>query len=106
MNKQQVHMEQMVALVLLAFSLGLLLGERLRDALYAEPVEPGTAVPLEARVPGQPGLRQGRKWRLYSGLFVLLKQKIDLPLEQLRTVFRVVLKSFRQLVHHPVRTYV
>ena len=106
MNKRQGQMEQMVALVLLAFSLGLLMGESLRDALYAEPVEPGTAVPLEARVPGQPGWRQGRKWKLYSGLFVLLKQKIDLSLEQLRTVFRTVLRTFRQLVHHPVRTFV
>src|SRR5512135_3535535 len=34
MNKQQVRMEQMVALVLLAFSIGLWVGEGLRDEVY------------------------------------------------------------------------
>lgn len=106
MNHRQVHMEKMVALVMLAFSVGLWTGESLRDALYAEPVEPGTEVPSEEQVPGQPTLRQGRKWKLYSGLFVLLKQKIDLPVEQLQTLWHTVLTTFRQLVQLPVRTLV
>lgn len=106
MNHRQAHMEKMVALVLLAFGVGLWTGESLRDALYAEPVEAGTEVPSDERVPGQPALRQGRKWKLYSGLFVLLKQKIDLPLEQLQTLWRTILTTFRQLVQHPVRTLV
>lgn len=106
MNKGQAQMEKMVALVMLAFSLGLLTGEGLRDALYTEPAESGTPVPLAERVPGQPNLRQGRKWKLYSGLFILLKQKITLSEEQLKSVFRSALQAFRQLVQHPVRTLV
>lgn len=107
MNQRQDHMEKMVALVMLAFSVGLLTGEGLRDALYAEPVEPRTTpVPVEERIPGQPTLRQGRKWKLYSGLFILLKQKITLAEEQLKAVFRAALQAFRQLVQHPVRTHV
>lgn len=34
MNKQQAAMEKMVALVLLAFSIGLLVGEELRDQVH------------------------------------------------------------------------
>ena len=106
MNKKPEHMEKMVALVMLAFSIGLLTGEGLRDALYGESIEEGTPISLTERIPGRPGLRQGNKWKLYSGLFVLLKQKVELPIERLREVIRAVLRVFIRLVHHPVRTYV
>jgi ABC-type enterochelin transport system permease subunit len=36
MNKQQTYMEKMLALLLLVFAIGLLVGERLRDHLYGE----------------------------------------------------------------------
>ena len=104
MNQQQGHMEKMVALVMLAFSMGLLTGEGLRDALYGEPVAATARVPLGEQVPGQPHLRQGYKWKRYSGLFILLRQKIDLSRDQLRAVFRTALLAFRRLVQHPVRT--
>jgi hypothetical protein len=106
MNKQQALMEKMVALVMLAFSIGLLSGEGIRDAVYGETVEAETPVPKKERMPGRPHLRQGKKWKLYSGLFILLKQKIDLPIERLREIFRAVLLAFIRLVQHPVRTYV
>lgn len=106
MNKRQAQMEKMVALVLLAFSIGLLTGEGLRDALYAEPTASLQPVPPPDRVPGQPHLRQGRKWKLYSGLFILLKQKIVLPGPRLRALVHAALLAFRELVQHPVRTYV
>jgi hypothetical protein len=106
MNKKQELMEKMVALVMLAFSIGLLSGEGVRDALYGETVEAETTVRKKERVPGQPRLRQGKKWKLYSGLFILLKQKIDLSIERLREIFRVVLLTFIRLVQHPVRTSV
>jgi len=47
------NIKKMVALVLLAYSIGLLIGEFVRDELY-----------------------EGRTWQRYSGLFILLKQKI------------------------------
>lgn len=34
MNKKQVYMEKMVALLLIAYAVGVLIGEMLRDALY------------------------------------------------------------------------
>jgi len=44
MNKQQVYMEKMVALLLLVFTIGLLVGEELRDLLYGEPIAEGEKV--------------------------------------------------------------
>jgi hypothetical protein len=105
MNKQQAKMEQVVAWVLLAFTLGFLVGEELRDVLYgpapdATPTPPRT--PTTKAVPQKPG----KKWKLYSGLFILLKQKSDVPLAQSQQILRRVLDRFKRLVQHPVRTYV
>lgn len=52
MNKQRTYMEKMVALLTIAYVIGLWLGEALRASLFPE---------------------NTRKHRLYSGLFVLLK---------------------------------
>jgi len=89
MNKKQVYMEKMVALLLIAYAVGMLMGEVVRDALYG-----GTAQ-------GQ------RKWRCYSGLFILLKQKPRLDPLCLRQLVSSALESFAALVHPPpVRTLV
>jgi hypothetical protein len=37
MNKSQQHMEQMATLTMIAYAVGLLVGETLRDALYPPP---------------------------------------------------------------------
>ncbi len=68
-------MEKMLALLLLVYAVGLLVGECLRDPLYGEPVGEEEAVPEKERLPGSPQQRKGKKWKRYSGLFVLLKQK-------------------------------
>jgi hypothetical protein len=57
MNKRRILMEKMVAMLLIAFSIDLILGETLRDQLFPE----GT-----------------RKQKIYSGSFVFLKLKPDL----------------------------
>lgn len=106
MNKQQGLMEKMVALVMLAYSIGLITGEEVRDVLYGVPRAPGRKVTSQDRIPNRSGLRQGKKWKLYSGLFIVLKQKVDVPLDRLREIFRTVLSVFTRLIHHPVRTYV
>ncbi len=107
MNKRQVLMEKMVALVLLAFSIGIWVGERLRDEVYGPAPETTTKPPQKkGRRPATRGPRLGRKWRRYSGLFVLLKQKLDLPADRLRPLIREARESFIRLVYHPVRTYV
>ncbi len=105
MNKQQAKMEQIVALVLLAFTLGLLVGEELRDVLYGRPAA-ARAATLRTAKPKPRLAPPGKKWRLYSGLFILLKHKTDLSVVQVRASVRQVVAHFRELVQHPVRTHV
>lgn len=106
MNKKQEQMEKMAALVMLAFSIGLLVGEEVRDVLYGIPVEEGEVVAKEDAIAGKPLKKQSRKWKLYSGLFVLLKQRIELSTEQMRLILRETLDYFTLAVHHPVRSFV
>lgn len=96
MNKRQENMEKMLALVLMAYSIGLLLGEAFRDRMYA------STHPVGDMAAG----RRSRKWHLYSGLFVLLKQKISLSVREIKEVVSRVLGLFRLLVHGYVRTNV
>jgi hypothetical protein len=104
MNKKLEYMEKMIALVMLAYSIGVWAGEGVRDAIFGEPIKARARVPIIERIPGQPHLRQGKKWKLYSGLFILLKQKVDLPVKNRRQIFRAVLPVFTGLIQHPVRT--
>ena len=106
MNKQQVYMEKMVALLLLVFTIGLLVGEELRDLLYGEPIIEGEAVDDKDLVPGSPSLKKGKKWKRYSGLFVLLKQKWTLSHDQKTAVLHAAFATFLALVHPRVRTFV
>jgi hypothetical protein len=106
MNKQQVYMEKMVSLLLLTFTIGLLVGEGLRDLLYAEPITEDEHVDDKERIPGAPSLKKGRKWKRYSGLFVLLKQKWTLSDDQKSSVVKAALATFINLVHPHVRTFV
>ncbi|MEM3433316.1 MAG: hypothetical protein QXP27_03970 [Candidatus Methanomethyliaceae archaeon] len=98
MNKTQRHMEQMVALVLLAYTIGLLVGEAVRDALYGAPSEPGEAHPGVAAAAQTP---VHRKWQLYSGLFIFLKRKDPLPRRRVRQLLDQVVSAFAELVHPP-----
>jgi hypothetical protein len=113
MNKRQEQMEKMVAMLLLAFSIGLWVGEGLRDEVYGP--APQVSAPLAKRQSNKgrrPAKRRrsiqvGKKWKLYSGLFVLLKQKIELDAQRWRQVLQRARESFISLVYHPlVRTYV
>lgn len=106
MNKQQINMEKMLALLLLTFSIGLLVGEELRDLLYGLPIHQDTPVPDCDRIPGDPFHQKSKKWKRYSGLFVLLKQKFRISAKQKATILRAALDTFRTLVQHPVPTFV
>jgi hypothetical protein len=81
MHKKRELMEKMVTLMLIAYAIGLLLGETLRDHFFPE---------------GSP------KRKAFSGLFILLKFKLDLPPSKLRTLSAIALESFSNIV----RTYV
>jgi len=104
MNKQQVYMEKMIGLLLLVFTIGLLVGEELRDLLYGEPLAEDEQVADKERIPGSPTLKKGKKWKRYSGLFVLLKQKRPLSDAQKTALLEAALISFLHLVHPHVRT--
>jgi hypothetical protein len=106
MNKQQVYMEKMVSLLLLIFTIGLLVGEELRDLLYGEPIPEDEQVEDYDRIPGAPSLKKGKKWKRYSGLFVLLKQKWTLSDEQKALVLKAAMATFLNLVHPHVRSFV
>jgi hypothetical protein len=106
MNKRQIYMEKMVALLLLVYAIGLLVGERLRDYLYAEPISPGEKVSEQERVPGSTARKKGKKWKRYSGLFVLLKRKWSLSAKQWRNVQQEALTAFLRLICPPVPTHV
>jgi len=105
MNKKQVHMEKMVAMLLVVYAIGLLLGERLRDRLYGGLMDEQESVPEEMRNPGSPLRKRGKKWRRYSGLFVLLKQKWELSFAEWRTISNDALAEFIAIVRL-VLTYV
>jgi hypothetical protein len=102
MNKSQQHMEQMAALTMLAYAVGLLVGETLRDELYPPPspeAPPSNSPPAIDK----PAARRC-KWQMYSGLFILLKQKLSLSAERLRQLIDQALQAFATLVCPPVRT--
>jgi hypothetical protein len=84
MNKKQVNMEKMVALVVLAYVIGFLIGEGIRDWEYGG----------------------SRKWKLYSGLFILLKRKVTLTRDVLLKVLESAFMIFRRIVYGNVRTLV
>ena len=84
MNKKRGNMEKMVALVVLAYTIGFLIGEQIRDWEYGG----------------------SKKWKLYSGLFILLKRKIRLAREVLLQALESAFMIFRRIVFGNVRTLV
>jgi hypothetical protein len=106
MNKQQIYMEKMIGLLLLIFTVCLLVGEELRDLLYGEQIAEDEQITDKERVPGSPTLKKGKKWKRYSGLFVLLKQKWTLSDAQKTAVIQAAFTTFQNLVHPIVRTLV
>jgi len=137
MSKTRENMEKQVALVLLAYALGVLIGEGFRDAMYPpkEPPENPPAPPesqasanLSGEAPGNPAsaspsserrttktvletsasvkVRSAHRprrtrWQRYSGLYVLLRQRIRLSEEVIRAVLARVFRRFvRRLDPH------
>lgn len=106
MNKQQVYMEKMLALLLLIYAISLLVGEGIRDRLYGELIADNEPVPDNERIPGSPHRKKGRKWKRYSGLFILLKQKFSMSSSDRRLILDNAFAAFVELVQHPVPTHV
>jgi len=83
MNKKRENMEKMVALVLLAYSIGLLIGQEIRERLYNE-----------------------RKRKLYSGLFILLKRNDNIVRKVWKDIMNAAYSLFIGIVFGHVRTHV
>jgi DDE family transposase len=84
MCQKRPWMEQMVSLVLIAYAIGLILGETLRSSVFPE---------------------TNPKRKLFSGLFVLLKLKLALPYPEFRKISSLAQLTFHSIVL-PVRTFV
>ena len=84
MCQRRHWMEQMISLALIAYAIGLVLGEALRTHLFPE---------------------TSPKRKLYSGLFVLLKLKLSLQYQEFKQICFLALQTFHSLVI-PVRTFV
>jgi hypothetical protein len=85
MSQRRDYLEQVLALVMIAYAIGLLLGEILRDKLFD---------------------RTHSKRRLYSGLFLLLEHKPPVPRAMVQQIASAALLAFTCLVSAPVRTNV
>jgi hypothetical protein len=88
------------------FTIGLLVGEELRDLLYGEPVADNEPVADRDRIPGDPTRKKGKKWKRYSGLFVLLKQKRSLTQDQKAAVLLAAFTTFQCWIQPHVGTVV
>jgi len=104
MNKKQSHLEQMIALSLLAYVIGVWCGEAIRDIVYGDIQIAQLPDALLNRPPIDPNLHP--KWLLYSGLFVLLKQKLRLPRKQVEAVSLAAAAALASLLYNNVRSFV
>ena len=104
MNKRQLNLEKMIALTLIAYVVALLFGEALRDVTYGDVSPASLQDSLLTNVPAM-AIRH-RKWLLYSGLFIILKQKPKVTDEILCLINQAVIQAFAVLVFGNVRSFV
>ncbi len=101
MNKFQVYLNKMLAMVLLAYAVSVVIGEAIRDVQYAHI----SAQDYDWLTIPQVGKRS--RWHLISGPFLLLKKRYRLARSDLRKIVAAALKIFRQLIFaHSVRSFV
>lgn len=98
MNKSQVYLNKMLALVMLAYAISLFVGEAIRDVQYAQ------VSPHQLNLLTVPQVDKQSRWFLYSGPFLLLKQRFRLQRRVLRQIVKAALAIFSQLVFANVRT--
>jgi len=81
MNQKQENMEKMASMVLLSYSIGLLIGETIRENVYTE-----------------------KKRKLYSGLHILLKRKVSIFGDTLKAVIDSAYLVFSGIVLCNIQT--
>ena len=104
MNKKQALLEQMIALALLAYVIGVWFGEAIRGVTYGELAIDQLPDALLNKPPID--VNAHPKWLLYSGLFVLLKQKLRLSVDQVDAIAQTSASAFAALILGYVRTFV
>jgi hypothetical protein len=104
MNKKQSLLEQMIAFCLLAYVIGVWFGEAIRDVIYGK--LDIAQVPQALINKPSVDVNTHPKWLLYSGLFVLLKQKLRLPAKRVEAVTQAAATAFAYLIDGDVRSFV
>jgi DDE family transposase len=104
MNKQHAAMEQVIALVLLAFSLGALIGEQFKDEWCTE--QPSAKRAQVRRGTRARAKAARRKRQCYSGPFILLKLKLSWSAARVKRIVRQAYQQFKTLLFPPVRSFV
>ncbi len=84
--------------------IGVWFGEALRDVVYGKLEITQVPDALLNKPPVDANAHP--KWLLYSGLFVLLKQKLRLPSKQVEAVAIVAASAFGVLIYGNVRSFV
>jgi hypothetical protein len=101
MNKSQTFLEKMIAMVMLAYAISLVIGEAIRDIQYAQ-IEPQEFNLLQV-----PEGEKSSRWFLFSGPFLLIKQRYRLPPETINLIVKLSISAFSSLIlAHNVRTLV
>ena len=100
MNKSQVYLNKMLAMVMLAYAISVVVGEAIRDVQYAY------VSPDDLNLLTVPEVKIRSRWFLFSGPFLLLKQRYRLHKRVLKRIVSAALLIFTHLVYANVRTLV
>lgn len=100
MNKSQVYLDKMLAMVMLAYAVSLVVGEAIRDVQYAQ------VLPDELNLLAVPEVDKRSRWFLFSGPFLLIKQRYRLDRHTLNRIVSFALLIFAHLIFANVRTLV
>jgi hypothetical protein len=100
MNKSQLYLNKILAMVMLAYAISLLVGEAIRDVQYAQ------VSPDQLNLLTVPEVDKRSRWFLFSGPFLLLKHRYRLDRRTLNRIVSIALLFFAQLVFANVRTLV
>lgn len=100
MNKSQVCLNKMLAMVMLAYAISVVVGEAIRDVQYAQ-VDPD-----ELNLLTIPAVEKSSRWYLFSGPFLLLKHRYRLARCILKRIISAALHIFAHLIYANVRTLV
>jgi hypothetical protein len=104
MNKKQALLEQMIALSLFTYVVGVWFGEAIRDVTYGMLTIDQLPEALLNKPPVDVNVHP--KWLLYSGLFVLLKQRLRLSVDQVDAIAQTSARTFASLIFGDVRSFV